>query len=106
MWVGEGTQKDCLCHTELCCHVLPPPQCGSVPVAVWVDSATDALYRDVSLEVPPVWPEAKGESVQHRGPGTSVCALSSLHPDSPRDRVDMVLIILAALVGLADFGEM
>jgi len=66
-----------------------PPECGNVSVPVQLVSAADVLYRDVSLEVPPVWPEAKGESVRHLGPGTSVCALSSLHPHSPRDRVDM-----------------
>ena len=52
-------------------------------------SAADALYSNVSLQVPSLQPEAKGESVSRLGPGTSVFALSSLHPDSPRDRVDM-----------------
>ena len=89
MWVGEGTRRDCLYNRELCCHILPLPQCGSVSVSVRLVCAADALYRDVSLQVPPPWPEAKGESVRHLGPGTSVCAWSSLHPDGPRDRVDM-----------------
>lgn len=89
MWVGEGTQRDCLYSREMCCHILPLPECGSTSVPAWLVSAADALYRDVSLQVPPLWPEAKGASVQHLGPGTSVCAWSSLHADSPRDRVDM-----------------
>ena len=74
MWVGEGTRRDCLYNRELCCHVLPLPECGSVSVSVRLVCAADALYRDVSLQVPPPWPEAKGESVRHLGPSTSVCA--------------------------------
>ena len=89
MWVGEWTQRDCLHKRELCYHVLAPPECGSVPVAVQLVSAADAFYSNISLQVPSLQPEAKGECVRHLSPGTSVCALSSLHPHSPRDRVDM-----------------
>lgn len=89
MWVGEGTQRDCLYNRELCCRVFFLPEGGSVSVPVQLFSAADALYSCVSLQVPPLWPEVKGKSVQHLGPGTSLCACSFLHPDTPRDRVDM-----------------
>ena len=67
---SEGTERDCLYNRELSCRVLPLPECGSVSVPVRLVSAADALSRDVSLQVPPLQPEAKGESVRDLGAGT------------------------------------
>ena len=35
MWVGEGTRRDCLYNRELCCHILPLPECGCLSLCGW-----------------------------------------------------------------------
>ena len=77
MWAGEGTQGDCLYNAELCASVLPLPERGSVPVPVRLVSAADALYRDVSLQVPAPRPEGKGECATPGSRHLSVCLLLS-----------------------------